>query len=96
MNDPPPAPHLPCAICAAPVHAEARYPRKVCRACASRACDAAGRPLAFRGESVSGGFVATYADTGEPYPGEHECWIDGIACRAGEHYWGDIVIQRAT
>jgi hypothetical protein len=61
-----------------------------------RGCDAAGRPLAFRNESVSGGFVATYADTGEPYPDEHACWIDGIACRAGEHYWGGIVVQRAT
>ena len=92
-SDPPP-PHAPCAICAAPVHAEARSPRKVCRDCARRAVDASGRALAFRNESISGGFVATYADTGAPYPGEHACWIDGIACEAKEHYWGGIVVQR--
>ena len=91
-----PPPPSTCAICAAPVHPEPRYPRKVCGDCAKRAVDAAGRALVFRNESVSGGFVATYADTGEPYPGEHACWIDGIACAAGEHYWGGIVVQRRT
>ena len=94
--DPVPPPHAPCAICAAPVHAEPRYPRKLCRDCARRAVDASGRALAFRNESISGGFVATYADTGEPYPGEHACWIDGIACEAREHYWGGIVVQRCA
>ena len=29
--DPTPLPHAPCAICAATLHAEARYPQKVCR-----------------------------------------------------------------
>ena len=89
-----PPPHRPCPICAAPVHAEARYPWKVCIACAKRAVDQTGRPLAFVNESLSGGFVARYADTGDPYPGEHACWIDGIACHADEHYWGGIVVQR--
>ena len=91
-----PTPHAPCAICAAPVHAEARYPLKVCRGCASRATDDAGRALAFRNESLSGGFVATYADDGTPYPGEHACRIDGIACFAKEHYWGGIVVVRVA
>ena len=92
--DPTPLPHAPCAICAATLHAEARYPQKVCRGCEARASDESGRRLVFTNVSISGGFVARYADTGEPYPGEHACWIDGIACHANEHYHGGIVVQR--
>ena len=89
-----PPPPVSCAICAAPTHAETRYPRKVCRACVARASDSDGRLLSFANESVSGGFVPTYTDTGERYAGGHACWIDGIACHADEQYFGGIVVQR--
>ena len=71
-----PPPHRPCPICAAPVHAEARYPGKVCIACAKRTVDETGRPLAFANESLSGGFVASYADTGDPYPAHGESFSE--------------------
>jgi hypothetical protein len=51
-----------------------------------------GRPLTFGNESMSGGFVAHYADGGAPYA-SHECLIDGIRCYADEARFGGIVIQ---
>ena len=58
----------------------------------SRACDAEKRPLAFFNESVSGGFLAFYADTNEKYD-SHICYVDDVKCWADEHYDGWIVIQ---
>jgi hypothetical protein len=81
-----------CPICSAPVYHFERYPRQVCGDCYSRACDAGGRPLLFGNASISGGFVAVYADTGENY-GKHQCFIDGIECRADEFRFGGIVIE---
>ena len=81
-----------CPICAASLEPQPRYPRHVCRTCASRARSADGRPLAFANEGFDGGYVASYADTGEPYD-SHDCWIDGIACRADEARFGGIVIE---
>jgi hypothetical protein len=60
--------------------------------CASRAKSKDGRLLRFGNESFSGGYVAWYADTKEPYP-SHECYVDGILCHADEHHMGGIVIQ---
>ena len=48
--------------------------------------------MRFDNESFSGGYVAWYADTKEPYP-SHECYVDGIRCHADEHHMGGIVIQ---
>ena len=59
---------------------------------ASRACSADGRPLTFSNAGFDGGYVARYNDTGEPYDG-HDCWIDGVACRANEARFGGIVIE---
>jgi hypothetical protein len=81
-----------CPICQKPVHHSERYPRYVCVECVPRAKSKDGRLLKFFNESISGGFIAQYADTGEAYP-SHECYIDGIPCRADEHYFGGIVIQ---
>ena len=81
-----------CRICAASLEPHSHYPRYVCQACASRACSADGRPLTFANGGFDGGYVATYADTGEPY-NSHDCWIDGIACRADEARFGGIVIE---
>jgi c-di-GMP-binding flagellar brake protein YcgR len=60
--------------------------------CAARATSKDRRPLKFSNESISGGFLAQYADTGESYP-SHECYVDGSLCHADEHYFGGIVIQ---
>ncbi len=81
-----------CPICAVSLEAHSRYPRYVCQACASRASSADGRLLTFANEGFSGGYVAAYADTGEPYD-SHDCWIDGLACHADEARFGGIVIE---
>jgi hypothetical protein len=85
----------PCPICSAPVHHFERYPDQVCGDCFSRAGDRSGRPLLFGNVSLSGGFVAIYADTLENY-GSHVCYIDGIKCRADEFRFGGIVIEAVT
>lgn len=72
--------------------ANARYPDRLCNACADRAVAPDGRPLAFRNESFSGGFEARYADDGSPYS-SHLCLVDGRRCHANEDYWGGIVIR---
>ncbi|HNK62672.1 MAG TPA: hypothetical protein PKL78_06550 [Anaerolineales bacterium] len=90
MNQPPSS--QTCPVCSTAVAPSARYPRSLCKECSSRAAARDGRKLVFFNESISGGFVAKYADTGEPYPG-HECYVDGIPCHADEHYFGGIVIQ---
>lgn len=81
-----------CPICQKQVHPSKRYPRYLCEQCATRVKSKDGRLLKFFNESISGGYIAKYADTGESYP-SHECYIDGIQCHADEHYFGGIVIQ---
>jgi hypothetical protein len=81
-----------CPICSVEVPPSLRYPRYVCSTCAEKAASPDGRPLAFANESLSGGFIARYADSGEPYP-SHECFIDGTKCYADEARFGGIVIQ---
>ncbi|HET9905633.1 MAG TPA: hypothetical protein VFQ23_03310 [Anaerolineales bacterium] len=81
-----------CPICRTSVYFSPRYPRHLCVDCASRAKSKDGRLLKFMNESMSGGYIAQYADTGESYP-SHECYVDGVECYADEDYWGGIVIQ---
>lgn len=52
----------------------------------------AGRSLRFTNESISGGILASYVDTGEPYE-FRQCWIDGVECEAREAKFGGIVFQ---
>jgi protein-arginine kinase activator protein McsA len=84
-----------CPICLAEVARSARYPKYVCQSCATRAADETGRPLKFFNETLTGGFLAFYADTHEKRE-SHVCWIDGVKCRADEDYYGGIVIQPAA
>jgi hypothetical protein len=84
-----------CPLCGAVVPTTERYPRALCGACAALACDAHGRSLEFFNESLSGGFIAQYADTGEPYP-SHECWVRGVLCWADEARFGGIVVSAGT
>lgn len=81
-----------CPICHRTVEPSARYPRYVCSDCAAQAKSQDGRRLVFFNESISGGYLAKYADTGETYP-SHDCYIHGIKCYADEHRFGGIVIQ---
>jgi hypothetical protein len=67
----------------------------VCGACVQRACDEEGRPLCFYNVSLSGGFVARYADSGADRE-SHACYINGVRCRADEGHMGGIVVQVAT
>ena len=81
-----------CPICQVEVQKWERYPNYLCASCASRACDAEKRSLKFYNESMSGGFLAFYADTDEKYD-SHICYIDEVKCWADEHRFGGIVIQ---
>ena len=81
-----------CPICSKDVQPNARYPRYVCVACASRAASSDGRLLDFSNVDISGGFVARYSDTGELYL-HHECFIDAVKCHADEARFGGIVIE---
>lgn len=81
-----------CPICRTSLDPVLRYPHYVCADCASKAVAADGRRLQFSNVDMSGGFAASYVDTGETYPG-HACWIDGIPCHADEGRFGGIVIE---
>jgi hypothetical protein len=84
--------HQSCPICLAEVTPSQRYPRYLCGNCDRKATDENGRSLVFSNESLSGGFIARYADTGEAREG-HVCFIDGVECRADEARFGGIIIQ---
>lgn len=79
-------------ICSKPVTPSERYACYDCSECKSKAQSKVGRLLIFFKESMSGGFAAQYADTGEPYS-SHECYIDRVLCHADEARFGGIVIQ---
>ena len=71
-----------------------RYPNYLCLNCFKRAVSIDGRPLSFSNVSVSGGYIAKYADTNEPYD-SHDCYVDGIKCYADEAHMGGNVITLA-
>lgn len=81
-----------CPVCAAVISPNPRYPRAVCAACALRACDAEGRMLDFFNAGFGGGYLAVFREGGEPYD-SHDCYIDGLPCRADEARFGGIVVQ---
>jgi hypothetical protein len=81
-----------CPICGAGLAQDQRYPSKLCRKCVNEATDERGRKLEFSNVDATGGFVAVYAETGEPYP-DHVCYVRGIQCCADEAHLGGIVVQ---
>ena len=81
-----------CPICRVSLRVVERYPRYVCAECASRASDETGRLLGFGNTHIGGGYAAWYRETQDEYT-SHDCWIDGIACRADEARFGGIVSQ---
>lgn len=70
----------------------ARYPHYACPTCVAEATDEAGRPLQLLNWDNAEGFMGKYRDTGE-LRGQHECYIRGIRCWAGEAYMGGIVVK---
>ena len=81
-----------CPICGISGPPDPRYPRCICPECGHRATDENGRGLQFTNESVSGGFIATYRDTGEVRD-NHICFVDGIRCWADEAHMGGIIVS---
>lgn len=71
-----------CPICKTEVRPFLRYPRYLCRECSKKAVSSDGRPLEFFNESLSGGFVAYFADTKEKYDSDI-CFVEGkkMFCR---------------
>ena len=85
-----------CPVCGREQPALARYPDYLCRDCVGRAATADGRPLTLVNTSLSGGFAARYADSGELAEEEtvtHIVYVDGIRCHADEGHIGGIVVQ---
>lgn len=83
-----------CPICGAAVEPYPRYPKYVCSDCRNRASDFNGRKLLFYNASFSGGYIAYYADgDGKEEYNSHDCYIDGIRCKADEARFGGIVIE---
>ncbi len=82
-----------CPICQKELYLNSRYPNSICADCAAKAKSEDGRPLEFFNQSLSGGFLAYYADTKEKYD-SHICFVEGIKCRAGEARFGGIVIEK--
>ena len=81
-----------CPICGCDTRENIRYPRNLCPNCASGATSEDGRRLAFANIEISGGFMAWYADSEEPYE-SHICFVQGQKCWADEARFGGIVIQ---
>jgi hypothetical protein len=93
---PNPGPDAPCPICGAPRPHSPRYPDHVCATCVDRAVDDVGRRLSFFNLTLTGGFGAAFAETGERLETPRDaqtCFIDGVRCVAREARFGGIVVQ---
>lgn len=82
-----------CPICKKNLKHIPRYPNYICHNCAASATDITGRKLIFSNKSISGGFIAVYADNSADYD-SHICYVNGIMCFADEARFGGIVIQK--
>ena len=85
-------PDAPCPHCGSPRPQSERYPDHLCAECVALATDESGRPLRFFNLSLTGGFGAEYADTGEPRD-SHICFVDGARCQVDEARFGGIVVR---
>ena len=84
-----------CKICDAEIIDNPRYPNMVCSACHSLITDENNIQIEFFNESMSGGVIGVYKETGEPY-NSTECFINNIKCKAKEGRFGGIVIEKTT
>ena len=83
-----------CPICGGDAPDDPRAPRCVCAACAARAVDRDGRPVAFGNVDVFGGLRGWHPDDDSDYPLE-VCWIDGWPCEVSEGRFGGVRVQVA-
>jgi hypothetical protein len=81
-----------CPICGLGQSASARYPNYLCKTCVAKATDAQGKRLEFFNAGAYGGFGANFVDSALAYS-SHECFVDGVACRADEARFGGIVLE---
>jgi hypothetical protein len=82
-----------CPICQEKIAYSQRYPRYICKDCANKTTDLAGRPVVFYNTSLFGqGCRGQYKETKEFYPGDI-CFVNGIKCQAEEFRFGGIVVQ---
>lgn len=85
-----------CPVDGKPRPYSPRYPRALCRGCADRATDLAGRPIRMGSTSIGGGFGAMHADDGsvcEQVTSDGMVLVDGIRHVAGEAHLGGVVVQ---
>jgi ADP-ribosyl-[dinitrogen reductase] hydrolase len=82
-----------CPICGTDLRVESRYPKYLCHDCANKATDVDGRKLDFFNLNISGSYGAVYCDTNEDYL-SHDCYVEGVKCRADEARFGGIVIEK--
>lgn len=91
-----------CPICGVPLKPNSRYPNYVCHECGGRAASRDGRRLVFSDVTAASpnlllisGYCAHYKDDGTECL-SHDCWIDGIRCRADEAHFGGIAIEKVA
>lgn len=81
-----------CPICKNSMRTNPLHPHMVCRDCHAMAASSDGRLLEFFITSLSGGYMARYADDKGLYE-SHACFIEGIECHAKESPQNGIVIE---
>ena len=83
---------LHCPACGQPKPENKRYPNYLCRGCAPKIEDEAGRRLSITNSDSADGIFITYLDSGEERK-SRECFVQGIRCHASEAHFGGVVIQ---
>lgn len=75
-----------CPVCQGEATRKIRCPHYLCAHCKLRTVDLTGRPVRLSNQSMSGGFLATYADgrLAEEVARDHIVLVDGPRCRADE------------
>jgi predicted PolB exonuclease-like 3'-5' exonuclease len=84
-----------CPICAGPGRGSTRYPGALCQRCEALVVDVTGNPVQLSNEGFSGGLmIVTREGTVKSREAEKlPLYVNEIACRAGEHHLGGVVIQ---
>jgi hypothetical protein len=81
-----------CPICNKGQNRSLRHSNYVCHRCVANAVDENGRRIRFANQSMGGGIVVYYVDTGEIRK-SNICYISGVRCRADEARFDGIVVQ---
>lgn len=81
-----------CPVCGTDKRENKRYPRYLCRECASKVADETGRRLEITNANSADGIRIVYANTNEERI-SRECFVLGVRCWAREAHMGGVVIQ---